>query len=497
MYLHRDADLCRYAVQYNTTLEEYTNIASIRPPDQYGVFMYQLYQRQEENSRKHYAAWMAFEKWSLLRKVVQSSTLTSWIRDWVPQLRPKEEFRFSFDNDLDAQVANTKKFSTWVEWARAKLQWGDQLITPKGRFTKMPLNSTNFIDVLASALEDLKDEILEKSNIRITSAIVATPYWIHSALDALVKQAGLKANLEILDIRARDEAAMYIPFKAGKTKSLLLEQSGYDFRLSKRDSSMDLAELSATWIPAHLASEVLESIGPVVMNSTMDSWNEATGRLMEEIAMARNILIYGHGQEPGIIDKENCTIVVPNFGSPDFVLTLSLPGINITRVEAAYIQEVQQAVETMLLKHGEVYEYRKDNPYFDNLDDDPDAAKVAVLEFAKTVPHPQAASGGSWWHSIDALLVLADFPDSTLINRAALGAISSIPSMECANVFDRAYRQYDLAARGAALEASNWIEYWENEERAKKCQGDGRLPECWDEEDYNEGDDLGIEHVEL
>jgi hypothetical protein len=462
--------------------------------------MYELYQRKQLDNRNWHETYFAYAKWWPLRNIVQSSFLTSWIGDLVPQL--SNNFRYTFNTNLNDPITNPRKALAWTDRLKAILPWqsstNEQIFEHQSlAHGSLPLNITNFVDVVASALERLKTEVLKTHNISITSAVIATPYWINNDIDRLVERACLKTKLEILDKRERAEAARYIPFKAGKAESLVLEQCGYDFRLSKPLSSMRRDDLSSSWIPARLTSEMLESLG-FVTNGTVESLNAATQSLAIEIAKTRQILRYAYAKEPELFNKEESTIVVPNFGSNDFTFEQSLPGANISRIEKAYTGKVQRAVETMLLKRQEIQKYQKDNNLLDDLENDGEVLEAAAVDLAKTVSHPQAASGGSWWDSIDAVLVIADFPDNGLIQRAAVRAIGSIPSIECSNVFSPAYVQYDLVARGAALEASIWIGYWENKERERRCSGDDNPYECWNNKNEEEEEvDEEVEHEEL
>lgn len=484
----------RHAARYNATSGEFTNFASIQPCDSYGIFMYELYQRKELNSRDHYEAYRAFENWSWLRNIVQSSRWTSWISDWVPRLRPKKDFRFIFNTNLDIQIGGPEKRSSWVDWARVALLWQSGLSDqthkdqshPPGRLL---LNSTNFVGVLASALEVLKAEFLKEHNITITSAVIAKPQWIYNDLDNLIDQACLKANLEVLDKMSRSEAAMKIATKAGKSEPLVLEQSGYDFRLQRPSSSMGRDDLSAAWIPARLASEMLESLGFIV-NGTIETLNAASMRLVVEVAKTRTMLRYAYMKEPDLFDEQESMIIVPDFGATGFTFMKPLPGENISRVEEEFVQAIQEAVETMLLNYDEVHEYQKDQSFLSSTDiDEADTLQAAFSDLAKTIPHPLAASGRSWWHSIDALLVLADFPDANLIMRGAMRAIRLIPGLDCGSISDKSFLEYDLAARGAALEASKYVEHWEEEERWKKCESES----C----EFEEEGSLMTEHEEL
>lgn len=428
--------------------------------------MYQLYERQKLNQHGHMAAWTAFERWRFLRRVVQSSTWTSWIGEWVPQLKRNEDFRYKLDTDPDVKLEGPKESLSWSQWTRLTI-FQTRTASDQETAEETVLNSTNFVSVVASELELLKKEVLKTQNITITSAIVAKPEWVFNNLDKLVDRAFLKADIELFDKKPRSEAAMAVAIRAGKKNSLVLEQCGYDFRLSKQGGSMGQPELGWAWIPGHLAGEMLIGF-QAPPDASMESLNGATTRLVAEVARTRNILKYACGAKPESLLEQEGTINIPDFGVPGFTFTQPLLGANISRVEGEYVKEVKEAVETMLLDHGEIYTYYKERGLFGNIEDDHDMLRTAIYELAKTVPHPRAAEGGSWWHVLDSVLVLAEFPEADLIRRGACEAIEGIPGVGCKDIFGKAFAVYDLAARGAAIRASDYVASWEEEEQWRK-----------------------------
>ena len=86
----------------------------------------------------------------------------------------------------------------------------------------------------------------------------------------------------------------------------------------------------------------------------MESLNEATIRLVQEIASTRHWLRYGHAARAGRMEENASMIIVLDFGVSGFTLAKSLPHANITRVEREHVDAVQEAVGKMLLSHKEV-----------------------------------------------------------------------------------------------------------------------------------------------
>jgi hypothetical protein len=429
--------------------------------------MYQLFQRRELDGQRHLEEYLAFAKWNWWRNIVRSvnetlkqSSWASWISGWLPHVLSNEDFRHQPDTSLDLPTSGPEQLKS--------------LQSP----SRLPLNSTNFIAVLASALEELNLKCLLDHNLTLTSACVAKPQWVYNKLDQLILSAFNEAKIEVLSQQPRAEAAMKVATKIGKSEPLVLEQCGYSFNMQKRSSSMATNEWNAGWVPYHLTNEILEAFGPLP-GETDEELNIAAGRLVREIAKARNILKFSYGEKPNDIEEQETVIIVPDFGVKGLTFARSLPGKNISRVEEDFTLSIRDAVENMLLNHGEVSEYRSANNLFEDIPKhDYSALRAAALDFAKTVPHPQVHEGKSWWDSIDAILVLADFPDANLIRRGACRAVTEIPGLECTDMFDASFSHYGMAARGGALEAHEFIEYWEMEQNWKRCEEDETLPGC-------------------
>jgi hypothetical protein len=491
-----DTESFSNAVQYNATTRNFTNLANWPCSDQFGDFLLELYQRKKLLDRNWHEDYFAYDRWRLLRTAVHTTSLTSWIGDWVPQLR--KEYRYTWNDNLDEAIVITAgKTLTWTQWLKSMFLWqtseGERVLEQHNHAPgRLPLNTANFIDAFALAIESLKAQAFEAHGINITSAVIAKPSYIYNRLENLIDRACVKADLEILDKKWRAEAARHIPSMAGKKEILVLEQWGYDFVLSTESSSMGRHDLSASWIPVHLMSEMLQSIGPMD-NATTESLNAATRRLAVEIVRARWNMKFSCMDDPDLSKEDDMPIIVSNFGSDGFTFEGSLSGSNILRVEEEYSAQVQSAIETMLLKHDEIHKYQKDNDLHEER-----INEEALMDFAKSFPHPEAASGGSWWKSIDAMLVLADFPDAGLIQRAAMKAVAGITSKKYDKVIEEEYMKYNIVARGAALQASEWIGYWEAEERSRRCSSEEDFDKCWDAEwEEEQGTNEQVMHEEL
>lgn len=496
----------RHAVQYNATSGSFTKLASLEGSENYALFMYQLFEHQQQDSRNHAAVYMAFARWNWLRnmghaitEVTARSSWTSWVNAFMPQVSRNQDFRYRFDTNIDAQPTDPDRPFSWTEWvslsSRRQNVRDHEDCSPS---PNLPLNSTNLVVVLTSALESVKAECLLNHNVNITSVVISKPQTIYNELEELLYRACYEANLEVLDRLDRFEAAMKISEKAEKSAPLVLEQCGYNFHLQRPSSSMSRADLSAAWVPERLTSELLETSFPIAVE-TMESINEATGRLVVEVARARNIFKYATYDKMDSVDSEEAMVVVPDFGVKGFTLVKALPGSNITRVEGVYLQALQDAIEDIIINRGEAHEYMEKRGLFHDVDQNDDyALRTATYDFVQTVPHPQAAEGRSWCQSVDAILVLADFPDASLIIRAAGRAIGSLWSSECKNVFDPSFKHLNLAARGAALHASVFVSSWEGEQKWKRCAKDDTRPGCWNESGESEEEgDFGISHEEL
>jgi hypothetical protein len=492
----------------------FTSLGFIDGSAIYKSFSYQLFEREKSINQDRVSAYYIYARWSrvrnavyFLRHLAASSPWTSWVIAYIPNVRRNEDFRYEFEIDIDMHAVSPEMPLSWTGWALSVIQW-KSAETNKNQYSSqtLPLNSTNFVRVFASDLKRLKAEVLLNHHITITSAVISKPRTVYNSLDRLLDRACHEANIEVLNRIDRAEAAMKLSTKSGKTAPLVLEQSDYNFELRKPSSSMSLERLGAAWIPRLLASELL--VGEDHLKEvTVNLWNDATHRLMVEVARARSIFKYTTGERRDADDSEENMIIVPDFGAKDYTFAKSLPMKNITRVEQEYVQEVQEAIEGMLIDNGEVYKYAESMNIFADIEkDDWASRRAASHEFAKTMPHPQASEGKSWWKPVDAILVLADFPDLNVIVYAAAKAIESIWSSECKNVFDPSYRHYDVAARGAALDAQLYVASWQVEENWERCENDDTLPGCWNhqteyysEPDYeggNERDSTGT-HKEL
>lgn len=448
------------------------------------------------NEKIWHKDYQEYESWKPLRKIVQITPWAAWFAGWAPQL--SNEYRYSFNNDLDQPLEDSSGSLAWFSRLRLSLLGqvsADDQISEQPK-VDLSLSNINFVNIFASALEAVKMQTLETYNITITSAVITKPSWIFNELDNLLDQACLKADVEVLDKLDRAEAARLVASKAGKTKALVIEQWNYGCVMYRPYSSMNCGSLDALWVPRTLLDRMLNS--GVEHNGTKNSLHAFKMHLLNEVARTRSHLKYLYANERELFDKEETTIVVPHFGSPNFTFTQSLSGANISHVEEEYIANMQLEIETMLLR-DEFHSFMKDNDLPLSLDQN------VTVNLAKTISHPEVASGGSWWKSIDAIIVVADFPDHRSIDIAAMRAIASIRDGECGNVFSQDFSHYDFVARGAALHAITFVENWDehkrtsgcedmveddgffkclNAERYERCRAAENIHDCWYEEEY-------------
>lgn len=467
------------ATQYDATTKEFTHLASWECTIELGTFIFQLRQRKELNEKIWHKDYQEYKKWMLLRKLTQSTPLAAWIAGWAPQL--SNDYRYSFQNDLDQPINDSPSNLAWFERPRSSLlgQHSIDEHTLSQNQGNSSLSNANFVNIFASALEAVKGQAIETHNITITSAVIAKPSWIFNELNDLLDQACLKANINVLDKLDRAEAARLVASKKGKTKALVIEQWNYGCVMYRPSSSMGCDHLDASWVPRTLLYNLLRSLGEQP-NGTEDSLRASEGQLLREILRTRLHLSYAYKDDRALFDKEETTIVVPNFGSPNFNFRQSLSGANISLVEEEYIEHMQLSIETMLLK-GEIHQFLNENNLSENLDQN------GTINFAKTISHPEVASGGSWWEAIDALIVVADFPELRLIQSAADRAIGSITEQECDISSPQDYMRYDIVARGAALHAVTFVENWDEHQVTEKCEEmveDDGYYQCLDAEKY-------------
>lgn len=101
---------------------------------------------------------------------------------------------------------------------------------------------------------------------------------------------------------------------------------------------------------------------------------------------------------------------------------------------------------------------------------------------------------GSWWEPIDALVVVADFPDSFLMMKGGSQGLYQNPGF----VDGYVNWDYDVAAKGAALEAKTYLEGWEEDQRWARCAEDEtQCDDMSEERDVDDDSETSVEHEEL
>lgn len=332
--------------------------------------MYELFELRQADSRNWMAEWALYARWSWFRTAIRivkdiaaCSRWTLWIGDMLPNFKPDSEWRYTFKTSLgDPVQVEAVSWGSWIRGMLPKsLQWhrpgSDPTIEEPS--TPLPLTKSNFVDVLAAALEAIKAEARTKHNVNITSAVVTKPGWILNELDKLVKEACLKAEIETFTLLNRVEAAMEVAKHTGKQKLLLLEQTGYSFRVHEASftpddgaqGSMSINALSAGWIPSRLMEELLQA-AMLEEQAAARRYAVSKVRLAQEISKARALQRLQVG--PNVGPGHDAWVVVRKLlgGS---TLDTSLPWEMIERVEGEYIDVVQEAVEDMLRKNHDIH----------------------------------------------------------------------------------------------------------------------------------------------
>jgi len=85
-----------------------------------------------------------------------------------------------------------------------------------------------------------------------------------------------------------------------------------------------------------------------------------------------------------------------------------------------------------------------------------------VEDLVKNVEPP--AHIGSWYHQVDNLVVLQTAWEGELVRRAAEKALGWNSTEKC-------IQTWEIAARGAALRALDWVEYYMASERDSQSYG--------------------------
>jgi hypothetical protein len=321
-------------------------------------------------------AWIQYARWGWYRtavkrvkNIVRASRWTEWIGGWLPDFKPDSDWRYTFKTPLDDPVhVETVSWRSWV-WGMlpTTLKWHEPASATAAEepATPLPLTKSNFVDVLVAALEAIKAEARNKHNANITSAVVTKPDWVFNDLDRLVEEACLKADIEAFTLNNRVEAAVRVATRAGKQKVLLLEQTGYNFNMHEASStpnaeargSMSRNELSAAWIPRRLAEELPQA---AILEEPAAARCDAGAqtRLVQEISKARALHRLQSGPDVG---PGHDTWVIVRKLVESFTLDKPLLGESIARVEREYVDAVQEAVEDMLRKNHDIWEYLKEH----------------------------------------------------------------------------------------------------------------------------------------
>ena len=218
----------RDAVQFDAISKEFTNLATIASPGHYYTFMHNTFQQQQLQQRNHQDAWSRYARWSSsgklmrnLKDTMASSPLTPWLNHWLLILLPDEEFMPEFKTDFDDPQVASREALSLVEWVRSSLtallpwprhpQPQAQDLEPQLSF-----NSTNLVNILMSALGAIKGEVLRKSNITITSAVISKPKWPFNELDQLLEEACSNANFEAFTLIERSQSAIRLAKRSWK-----------------------------------------------------------------------------------------------------------------------------------------------------------------------------------------------------------------------------------------------------------------------------------------
>lgn len=129
------------------------------------------------------------------------------------------------------------------------------------------------------------------------------------------------------------------------------------------------------------------------------------------------------------------------------------------------------------------------------MEQDIQTARAKEIETARTIP--ALVELASWYKPIDALVILADLPDSPLLVAGGCRGLCVSPGWDKVDGFVN--WDHDIAAKGAALDAMRFLPGWEEERQWERCQEDESqcIYDEWQGDEDESGRDNEVVHEEL
>jgi hypothetical protein len=349
--------------------------------------------------------------------------------------------------------------------------------------TPQPLVKSEFVFLVYQLLVDLKSQAQKAHHITITSAVIVVPPWVPYDLRKLFDEAAFLAGIGTFhtlfdEPYSRVEMAVRtaLPSSRQSNKTVMVLDHG-QYHLSAHHFVMDKWNTSSErfhsrsfvfgsrWIWVNLGTKLIEGLNSnVTEEEKIPRGTISGGELLKIIGGRRDIK--NSTQWPEDLEFTNRSKSVNITELSGRTRHFNMTGADVQEIEEQYAANVIDLVQHLLLRHDMMTEYFQTRPDWENISKlwDYEYWKLS-LDVAANVPPP--ADTGSWFHSVDELIILDDGWEVELLDQAARkalawkdtirvkGKVICIPTIE-------------IAARGAALRAMELVGSYENRQREAK-----------------------------
>ncbi|KAH8586064.1 hypothetical protein B0O99DRAFT_679009 [Bisporella sp. PMI_857] len=346
--------------------------------------------------------------------------------------------------------------------------------------TPQPLTKSEFVFLIYQLLADLKSQAQEAHNITITSAIIVVPPWVPYDLRKLFDEAAFLAGIGTFQTpfdepHSRVEMAVRTasPSSRQSKKTVMVLDHG-QYHLSAHHFVMDEWNgpserfhsrafiLGSRWIWANLGTRLIEGLNSNVTEEVKIPRGAISGNELLKIIDGR-IVIKSSTRWPEDLEFTNRSKSINITELSGRTRLFNMTGADVQEVEEQYTAKVVDLVQHLLLRHDMMTEYFRTRPDWETISklSNYEHWKLSLDVAANVLP---PVDTGSWFHSVDELIILDDGWEVELLDQAARKALAwkdAVPEEGMGICIPAS----EIAARGAALRALELISLYEDRQR--------------------------------
>lgn len=343
-----------------------------------------------------------------------------------------------------------------------------------------PLTKSEFVFLIYQLLVDLKSQAQKEHNISITSAVLGVPPWVPYELRDLFDEAAFLAGIGTFNspfdrpysrVKLSVETASPGSQQPNKTVMVLdhgqYHFSAHHFVLDKWNASVErfssrAATFGSRWIWANLGTRLIDGLNSNVSEEEKILRGSVSGNELLKVIDARNVIKHStHWPENLEFTNRSKSVNITELSGR--TRSFNMTGANVQETDEQYAAHVIGLVQHLLLRHDMMTEHLQALPDWETISKLPSDERWNLsLDIAASVTPP--ADTGSWFNSVDEIIILDDGWEAELLDQAARKALGWKDAVR-KNGEGICIPPIENAARGAALKAMQLVRSYENRQR--------------------------------